>query len=162
MSAITSNKKKTDADYEELNRLSFLGGLYLDENDEPCIPSFVFEACIIGKGGAARKERMGKESAAAFWCIDDVPLIYDGPREPDKLWEDKKFVSEAMVRVNTSKVKRIRPIFKKWSARVTVEFNEQLLDEPDVRRWIEVAGQQVGLMDWRPRFGLFDVEWDNS
>lgn len=160
MSAITSNKKKTDADYEELNRLSFLGGLYLDENDEPCIPNFVFEACIIGKGGAARKERMGKESAAALWVPEDAPLIYEGPREPDKLWEDKKFVSEAMVRVGTSKVKRIRPIFKEWSAHITVEFNEQLLDESDVRRWIEVAGQQVGLMDWRPRVGLFDVEWN--
>lgn len=159
MSEITSNRKKTDADYEELNRLGFLGGLYLDGNDEPCIPSYVFEACIIGKGGAARKERMGKESAAAFWCLEDAPLIYDGPRKPEDLWENKEFVSEAMVTISNNRIKRIRPIFKEWSARIIVEFNEKLLDEDSVRRWIEVAGEQVGLMDWRPRYGRFEVEW---
>lgn len=159
MKEITSNRKKTDADYDELNRLSFLGGLYLDKNDEPCIAAYVFEACIIGKGGAARKERMGKESAAAFWCVNDAPLIYDGPREPEKLWKDKKFVSEALVKVQNNKVKRIRPIFEEWSAKITVEFNEKLLDEDSVKRWVEIAGEQVGLCDWRPRFGRFRVEW---
>lgn len=158
-SEITSKRKKTDADYEELDRLSFLGALYLDENDEPCIPSYVFEACIIGKGGAARKERMGKESAAAFWVIKDASLKYDGPRDPQELQKDKHFISAALVRVKTSKVKRIRPIFKLWSADITVEFNDSLLDESDVRRWIEVAGEQVGLCDWRPRYGRFRVEW---
>jgi len=159
MGEITSKRKKTDADFEELDRLAFLGALYLDENDEPCIPSYVFEACIIGKGGAARKERMGKESAAAFWVLDDAPLKYEGSRIPQELQKNKKFVFEALVNVGQSKVKRIRPIFKQWSADITAEFNENLLDEEAVRRWIEVAGEQVGLMDWRPRFGRFTVEW---
>lgn len=159
MSEITSNRKKTDADYEELNRLSFLGGLYLNKNEEPCIPSYVFEACIIGKGGAARKERMGKESAAAFWCLNDARLIYEGPHTPQELWEDKQFVSEALVNVQNNKVKRIRPIFEEWSAEITVQFNEKLLDEDSVKRWIETAGEQVGLMDWRPRFGRFTIQW---
>ncbi len=159
MSEITGKRKKTDADYEELDRLSFLGALYLDENEEPCIPSYVFEACIIGKGGAARKERMGKESAAAFWVLEDAPLKYDGPRKPQELQKDKRFISEALVRVSQNKVKRIRPIFKQWSADITVEFDDNLLDEADVRRWIEVAGQQVGIADWRPRYGRFKVEW---
>ena len=159
MSEITSKRKKTDADYEELDRLSYLGALYLDENDEPCIPSYVFEACIIGRGGSARKEKMGKESAAAFWVLEDASLKYDGPRVPQELQKDKGFISEALVKVGQNKVKRVRPIFKEWSADITVEFNESLLDEADVRRWIEVAGEQVGLMDWRPRLGRFRVEW---
>ena len=159
MSEITSKRKKTDADYEELDRLSYLGALYLDENEEPCIPSYVFEACIIGRGGSARKEKMGKESAAAFWVLEDASLKYDGPRVPQELQKDKGFISEALVKVGQNKVKRVRPIFKEWSANITVEFNESLLDEADVRRWIEVAGEQVGLMDWRPRLGRFCVEW---
>lgn len=159
MKEISSNRKKTDADYEEMARLEFLGGLYLNENDEPCIPGYVFEATIIGRGGAARKERMGKESAAAFWVQEDTPLLYDGPRKPEELWEDKRFVSKALVNIQKNKVTRTRPIFKNWSADITVEFDPSLLNEEDVRRWIEVAGQQVGLMDWRPRYGRFSVEW---
>jgi len=160
MSEISSKRSKTDADYEELARMEFLGGLYLDENEQPCIPGYVFEACIIGKGGAARKERMGKEAAAAVWVLDDAPLEYDGPRDPQELWQDKRFISQSLVRVQRNTVKRTRPRFKEWQANVTVEFNENLVDETDVRRWIEVAGEQVGLMDWRPRFGRFRVEWD--
>jgi len=159
ISAITSKRAKTDADYEEIDRLSFLGGLYLDENDEPCIPSYVFEGCVIGKGGAARKERKGKESAAAFWVLDDALLIYDGPRKPEELYKNKKFVLKSLVNIQSNKVKRVRPVFRDWSAEVTVEFNDKLLDETEVRRWIEVAGEQVGLMDWRPKFGRFEVEW---
>lgn len=159
MSEITSKRKKVDADYEELAHIEFLGGLYLDEKGEPCIPSLNFEGCLIGKGGAARKERMGKEAAAALWVIDDAPLIYDGPKIPEELWKDKRFVSKELVVIGGSRITRTRPIFGSWGANITVQFNEDLLDEETVRRWIEVAGEQVGLMEWRPRLGRFTVQW---
>lgn len=148
-----------DSDYEEMGRLEFLGSLYLNEDNEPCIPSYVFEACLIGRGGAARKEKMGKEAAAALWVVEDAPLIYDGPKNPDEMWKNKKFVSRSLVRVGQARVTRTRPIFKEWKAEFAVEFNPELLNEESVRRWIEVAGEQVGLCDWRPRFGRFEVSW---
>ncbi len=159
MKVITSNRKKTDADLEELARLEFLGGLYLNDQEQIIVPGFVFEATLIGKGGAARKERMGKEAAAALWVTDDFLLDYNGPKNPDELWKDKRFVNQSMVRVQTSKVKRTRAIFNEWGASITVEFNDNLLDEAQVKRWVEVAGEQVGLMDWRPRLGRFEVIW---
>lgn len=162
MKVITSNRKKTDADLEELARLEFLGGLYLNKNDQVVIPGFVFEACLIGKGGAARKERMGKEAAAALWVTQDALLIYDGPQTPDELWKDKQFVDQSMVKVQQNKVKRTRPIFQDWSAEIAVEFNDNLIDEKQVRRWIEIAGEQVGLCDWRPRLGRFRVIWEKQ
>lgn len=159
MKEISAKRKKVDSDFEEMGRLEFLGSLYLNEDNEPCIPSFVFEACLIGRGGAARKEKMGKEAAAALWVVEDAPLIYDGPRNPDELWKDKKFVSRALVRVGQARVTRTRPIFKEWKAEFVVEFNPELLNEESVRRWVEVASEQVGLCDWRPRFGRFEVDW---
>jgi hypothetical protein len=57
------------------------------------------------------------------------------------------------------KIKRTRPIFREWAADILVEYNDNLLDEEQVKRWVEVAGEQVGLMDWRPRFGRFEVKW---
>ena len=162
MKEITSKRNKTDADYEELARLGFLGALYLSD-DKPCVPGLIFEAALISRGGAARKEKMGKEAAAALWVVDDSPLIYDGPTDPEELWKDKRFVLQNLVKVGQSKVMRTRPIFKEWSAEITVEFNENLIDEESIRRWIEVAGEQVGLMDWRrldalvPHFGGFEL-----
>ena len=159
MKEISSNRKKTTADYEKLAQLEFLGGLYLGENNEPIIPAHVMEAAIIGRGGAARKDRMGKESAAGLWVIDDATLVYDGPKDPDELWQDKRFVNQSMVRIGPNRIKRTRPFFRKWTAEFELQFDPELLNEEDVRRWVEVAGTQVGLMDWRPRFGRFSVEW---
>ena len=158
MKEISSKRKKTDADYEEMARLEWFGGLYLADG-KPCIPGYVFEGCLIGKGGAARKERMGKEAAAALWVMEDFSLQYEGPKDPYELWEDEAFRLQALVIVNSSRVMRTRPMFKDWSADVEVDFNPELLNEDQVRRWVEVAGEQVGLMDWRPKFGRFTVEW---
>lgn len=158
MKEITSKRKKVDADYDELARLEWLAGLYLKDG-EPCIPGYVFEASIIGKGGGARKERMGKEAAAALWVLEDFPLIYDGPRDPHELWEIKDFMLQILVRVNQARVLRTRPIFQEWSAEIEVNFNLDLLDRETVKRWIEIAGNQSGLMDWRPKFGRFEVSW---
>ena len=159
MSAITSKRSKADSDYEELARLEFMGGLYVNGNTAPIIPGYVMEATLIGKGGAARKERLGKEAAAALYVVNDSPLIYEGPKTPKELWANKDFVFQALVTVQRAKIKRTRPIFRQWAADIEVEFNDALLDEKQVKRWVEVAGEQVGLMDWRPRFGRFEVEW---
>ena len=158
MKEITSKRKKVDADYEELARLEWLAGLYLKDN-APCIPGFVFEAALIGKGSSARKERMGKEAAAAVWVIEDFPLEYDGPADPHELWEVERFRNQSLVRVSQSRVLRTRPFFKEWGATIEVTYDDELIDGETVKRWIEVSGRQVGLMDWRPKFGRFEVEW---
>lgn len=159
MKEISGKRKKTEADYEEMSRLEFLGSLYLNENEAPCIPGRVFEASIIGKGGAARKERMGKEAAIGVWVMDDAPLEYEGPKDQDELWENKRFVSKELVRVQQARIMRTRVLFRKWSAQIRLEFDPEMVNEEDVRRWVEVSGSQVGLMDWRPRCGRFAVEW---
>ncbi len=58
-----------------------------------------------------------------------------------------------------NRVVRTRPIFQEWAANINLELEDDFVDEGSVRRWVEVAGRQCGLMDWRPRFGRFRVEW---
>lgn len=152
----SSKRIKADADYEAMARAEFLGSLYLD-GKEPCIPGYIFEAALIGRGGSARKEKMGKEAAAALWVVDNFPLEYDGPRDPFELWDDERFRLVAPVRIGQSRVMRTRPLFSEWAATVSLEFNDALLDEDVIRRWVEIAGEQVGLMDWRPKHGRFSV-----
>jgi len=158
MKAITSNRKKTDADIDELARLEFMGGLYLNKYKRVILPKHVVEACLIGRGGAARKEKSGQAAAAGLFVPDDALLEYDGPEDPEELWKDERFVFEAMVKVQTSKVARTRPIFDEWSAYISILYNEDLLNESQIIRWMDVAGAEVGLCDWRPRYGRFDVE----
>lgn len=153
---ISGKRKKTDADYEEMARLEWMGGLYLHEG-EPCIPGYVLEGVLIGKGGAARKQRMGKQAAAGLYALENFPLEYEGPRDPVEMWKDKRFQLRVPVVVNTSRVIRTRPIFNEWAATVAVEVDTELVNVDDVDLWMKIAGKQVGFMDWRPKCGRFEV-----
>lgn len=157
MKEITGKRKKVDADYEEMARLEWMGSLYQLLNGQPCIPGYVMEGALIGKGGAARKQKMGKAAAAGVYVSQNFPLEYDGPRDPKELWKLPQFQLRVPVVVNQSRVIRTRPIFEAWSAEVVVEVDTELVNPDDVRLWMAVAGREVGLMDWRPKCGRFEV-----
>jgi len=154
---IATKRKKVDADHEEIARLEWLGGLYLC-NGEPCIPGYVLEGALIGKSGAARSQRMGKQAATGLFVTSDFPLEYDGPRDPKELWKLEEFRLQRLVVVNSSRVMRTRPIFKEWAAQIEVEFNPDFINADHVRLWMQIAGAEVGIMEWRPKLGRFEVE----
>ncbi len=102
--------------------------------------------------------KKGKQAAAGLFVLDNFLLEYDGPTDPSELWEDERFRFRVAVKVQQSKVMRTRPIFDEWAANVQVSFNPDLVDEREVIQWMEVAGREVGLMDWRPKYGRFEME----
>jgi hypothetical protein len=154
---ISAKRKKVDADFEEMARLEWMGSLYL-VSGRPCIPDYVLEAALTGRGGAARSQKMGKEAAAGLFVMKSSVLEYDGPKEPDELWKDERFRLVRRVRIGQSSVIRTRPIFYEWSANIEVEFNPDFLNADHIRQWMVIAGERVGLMDWRPKCGRFTVE----
>jgi len=157
MKKISGKRAKTDADYDELARLEWRGSLYLQDG-EPCIPGYVLEAMLVGRGGAARKQKKGKQAAAGLYILNDFPLEYEGPRDPGELWELEQFRLVRAVRIQSSRVMRTRPIFNEWAATVEVTFNPELVNEAEAEHWMKIGGEQVGLMDWRPKYGRFTVE----
>lgn len=152
---VAARRRKSDSDHEELGRLEFLGGLWLGEDGAPCLPGEAVEACIID---GARKSREGKQASATILVEQNAPLLFCGPRSPAALWADKTFCLRVPARVGAARVMRTRPKFTSWSAEVAVQFNTDLLNQSQVLKWLQVAGEQVGLGDWRPRFGRFSVE----
>ena len=157
MKEVTSKRKKSAADYDEMARIEWNGSLYLLEG-APCIPGVVLEGALLGRGGAARTEKMGKVAAASMRVMKDFPLIYEGPSDLVELWNDPEFRFQAMVKVQMARVKRTRPMFKEWAAFIEIEYDEDFIDASILERWLIIAGKQVGLMDWRPKYGRFKVE----
>lgn len=159
MKKYSSKRTKTDEDYEAMAKLEFLAGLYLNENKQPCIPGEVLEGALYGRGGAARKERAGKQGQAAVFCDGVFDLEYDGPKDPEEMWKDEEFRHVAPVRVQSNKVIRTRPkIPTGWTSEGEVTYNEKLVNKDEIVRWLKVAGEEIGLMDWRPKYGRFTVE----
>lgn len=153
--AVSGKRKKVDADLEELARLEFLGSLYL-KNSQPCMTSECLEALLIS---GAKKIKMGTQARSAMF-IEESPMIeYDGPKNPDEMWLDERFRLTAGVKLNGKvRVMRTRPKFDDWSITFTVHYLDDLLDKRNLVEFAKIAGIQVGLCDWRPKFGRFVVE----
>jgi len=151
---VSARRTKTEADHEELAKLEFLGSLNLS-GGEPCLTGEQIEAMLRD---GARRSKQGKEAQAGVLCDVNSPLLYEGPREPDALWNDERFRLRASAKVGKIRVMRTRPIFRDWACEVPVEFNDGVLNHGDLVKWATVAGIEIGLGDWRPRFGRFAVE----
>lgn len=155
MKRISGKRDKTDADFEELARLEWYGGLYIDEEKHPCIPGEVVEATLIN---AAKKIKRGKQAQAGLICPGNFPLIYDGPTELSELWEDSRFRLTSGVRVQRNRVMRTRPRFSEWAVKINVQYDPQMLNPNEVSEIVRRAGEEIGFCDWRPKFGRFVVE----
>ena len=156
MASVSSKRRKTEADHWRLAELEFMGSLYLS-GGRPCIPAEMLEAVLFK---AANLERKGLKAKAGLVVRENLTLDYDGPKDPDKLWRNSKFWLRCGVRVGPSRVMRTRPKFDKWQARLEIDYMPHLLNRQDVDSFLSVAGEQIGIGDWRPRFGRFTTQFD--
>ncbi len=151
---ISSKKKKTDADFEEMARIEFFAGLYLDE-DGPILPTYVIDGLVVN---AAKKSREGMTAKSGVFCLEHARFEYDGPRTAAELWAIERFRFSALVRVGQARIVRMRPIFRDWSSIITLNLEDTLVNPARVDEWMDIAGTQVGLCEWRPQYGRFTAE----
>lgn len=148
---ISSKRTKTEADYEEMAHLEFLAGLYMAETG-PVLPQDVLDATIIA---GAKKSKEGQIAKSACFAVKPASLEYDGPRDAEGLWADERFQFSRPVKIGTSRVMRMRPIFEEWAATIELQVETSLVNIGRVDEWLNAAGTQVGICDWRPQHGRF-------
>lgn len=154
MKIISSKRGKTEKDFAELARLEKEAGLYID-NGKIVIPSYVVEACL--KAGA-KKNKLGKAADAGINCIGNPQLIFpDMDKSIETILDDEKYTFSFPVRIKGSKVMRTRPIFQQWGLRIELEYDSSIINKADLDLIVERAGD-VGLGDWRPKYGRFTAE----
>lgn len=152
---LTGKRKKTDADHEAIARSEWMGSLYWREDIGPFIPGQNFDAAFKE---AAKLQKLGKKFTQAVMVIEDeVPLQYKGPRDPAGLF-DAGFVDVRGVKVAMAKLMRCRPKFNQWACGLTLAYNEEVVNEEEVRKAVADAGALIGVCDYRPRFGKFTAE----
>lgn len=151
---LTSKRNKTDSDLEELARLEWTGGHYENDDEESCWPGECIEAMLVS---AAQKSRKGKDVKAGLMVDGLIPIIHPGPKKIPDMWGDENFRLTNKVKIQKSSVMRTRPIFRTWEMQFDVSYLPDVLNPQFVRDTMIVAGRLVGLSDWRPKFGRFEV-----
>ena len=155
MKAVTGKRKKTEDDLLEIARLEWLGGLYHDEEVGIHVPGYNVFAAMVNGG---KMHKLGTQiKRAAVVQEDKLPLVFDGPKDPAELFKNKRFVDMRSVKVGTAKVLRCRPIFREWSLSFTLLYEESAIQREDLDRVLGDTGRMIGLGDYRPRFGRFEI-----
>lgn len=168
MKEYSGKRIKTEADYIALSRLEWIGGLYTTEpitiskdgtvsgGGRVCIPGKNIEAMLAAAATAMKK---GKQFKAGC-LVDESPVLeYTGPKAIADMIGRPQFTDKQGCKLNGKvTVIRTRPIFRDWSLTVNVQFLPSLLNVREVSETLERAGQIVGLGDFKPRYGRFNVE----
>lgn len=154
LKTITAKRKKTDEDHEQLSRLEWEGGLYLDCNEHPAIPGELIESTLLAAG---KKRKLGPKFKVGLLCDGVWPLEYKGPKEPAKMWASGHYLDYRRVAVQRAAVMRSRAIFHEWACEFTLHYDPEQLNAGDIKDAIETAGRECGFMDMRPRYGRFSM-----
>lgn len=153
---VNGKRKKTDEDYEEMARLEYAGGLYIDSDIGPYVPGQNIMRCLVD---GAKITRQGVNVTRGVFVSTDVnPISYRGPRDVDGLWKDENFRLRASVKIGMKRIMRCRPMFRDWLVEADAILDPSVLDLAELTAIATTAGQMVGLGDWRPRYGRFIVE----
>lgn len=154
---LTSKRKKTDEDHEAIARSEFLSSTYWDKADGFFIPGQNFDATFLA---GAKLQKLGTHWKRAAMVLEGrVKLLHDGPGTPEELWNDKAFVDCRGIKIGTSKLMRYRPIFLHWAAELTLAINTEILNINEARKVVADSGALIGVCDYRPRFGRFEVAY---
>jgi hypothetical protein len=159
----TKPRTKTLTQHWEIARLEHRLGLYYDPDMGPYIPVDNVHAMLID---AAKKLRLGvaMKTGVIFPPVVGFPLLYKGPRTPNELWEDKNFRHLASIKLNGNRrIMRCRPRFPTgWLLEVTGQLDSSTVNWSQFQSIVEIAGEMIGLGDWRPKFGRFDAELEKA
>lgn len=151
---LTSKRKKTDDDHEQIAKSEWRISLYYNDDIGPYIPDASLEASII-QGAKLRK--LGTTFKRGFEVLDqEMKLEYEGPRSIKGMWDAGMYDARS-VKVGTARLIRYRPMFKNWSFEATLLFDETVLDKGTILECISDAGEYCGIGDYRPKFGRYTV-----
>jgi hypothetical protein len=157
MDPLAQKRKKTPEEQEQLAQLEWMGGLYYEKGFGVYIPTINL---IRSLRDAATAWKQGDLLYRATTIMDDKsPLIYDGPKEPAKLYRESNIDHRTVV-IGRVRVARTRPIFRPpWSVTVVLELETLELKLEDLARIAERAGRFYGIGDARKLgFGRFDAK----
>lgn len=154
---VKSGKKRTEADQEELARIEWHSGLYMNEDGKLILPDFVIEAALTN---GAKKARLGTTFKSAIFVEKHAVLDIGRPIPKDigELYKDPNYVFRKPARVGDKMVPRTRPIFRNWKATFSVAFDDEQISYTQLEQAVRDTGNLVGVGDWRPRHGRFTVE----
>lgn len=153
--AISGKRNKTEEDTIALFEIDWELGLYWNDEVGVYVPAQNIEATFRNAAKKIKKGSAVKEGLFVF--PDFVKLLYPGPQTKEELKSDQRYRDIRVGVVQRASIMVCRPRFDRWSLDVTLEYDPLIFDEETIIQIAETAGRYIGLCDYRPRYGKFEV-----
>ncbi|MDE0463407.1 MAG: hypothetical protein OXH93_13405 [Caldilineaceae bacterium] len=165
IAAITPKRggDRTKVDDDRLRELEAQRALWLDESGAPAIPAAAIRAAIEA---GARKRKQGPQVRGGLIVLSTA-FKYDKKKygtDVEELGRTTQYTVPVVVQ--RSRILRTRAKFDTpWSCTFEVDVDDEQIDQDQLLEWLDIAGRQIGLGDWRPeksgmfgRFTASDIE----
>lgn len=151
---VSGKRKKTEEDYAEMSRIEWHAGLYVDKDGELILPASILESAIQE---GAKKQKLGRAFKSAVFVDLDSKLDIGKRKKAAELWGDDNYRDTRGVKIGMARIMRTRPIFADWKATIVITYDNEQVNASDIERAVLDTGSKVGLCDYRPKFGRFEV-----
>jgi hypothetical protein len=158
----TPSKRRTEKWHEEMAYVSFMGAFYdIPDSEGVAIPCENPRRSLVD---AAKAQRLGTQVQRALMVtVPAAPLIYDGPRTPQQMWDEGSWHLTRMIRGTGGASPTTYPVFREWAIRVPFALDESLLNVRDLTEIAERAGRIEGLGASRKQgYGRYDALVETS
>jgi hypothetical protein len=158
LKAITGKRKKTDEDLVDIMLIEARGSCWETDTGILGVPTAAVWRSFYD---AAKAYKLGEDVKRALHFADVTqPLLIDGHEvDCDVFLKDPDSVDYRPVKVSGRKTMRARPIIRgAWQTTHTFDLLTDVLQVQSLGPVLERAGRLVGLGDWRPIYGTYQVE----
>ena len=145
---LARKRQRTDAEHARLRELECQRSLWLSDDGRPTVPPAALRACIEG---AARRSKEGPAVRGGL-VVHDTTFHFDAEVHGDTLEEwGRRCQHTVPVVVQRNRILRTRARFRSpWSLDARLFAAPDLIAPERLREWLDLAGERIGLGDWRP------------
>ena len=154
---LTKKRQKTDDDLIDIMRTEARGSCWETADGLLGVPGAAIWRSLYD---AAKAFKQGENVKRALMFEDvTIPLMVEGrPYTADEWITDPAHIDYRPVAVQRAKTMRARPLIPVgWSVELTVELMDDVMDARQMVPIFERAGRLVGLGDWRPTYGRYEI-----
>jgi len=137
---------------------------YRTPEGELYIPGIAIQRALVGAATFSKGKGRAtlQKPVAACVLISPERILFENHKKPEYEIDARPVVIPS----TRGRVIRYRPRLNEWEITFTIEYDDTLLTETQLRRVVDDMGQRVGLLDFRPeKKGSFGrclvVKWES-
>lgn len=127
-------------------------GAYKNLDGKYYIPAEHLQESLTSAGARIQVKGQGKRTykdyMKSYVIVDPDEIVLT----PQQFTLDRRYV-----KVMRAGIMRNRPRFDSWQATFTLIITDPSLPVETIKEILEIAGARVGIGDYRPKYGLFEV-----